>query len=895
MASSANNRVEILLDLVTKGLEAVNQAVNTVVNMGRATDGMSAAQEASATAAAAATEAQAAVAEAIHQAEAAADEATTAQQAMAEAVEDAGQAAATAADKVEDLVEAEKKVDDAAKGAKKETKELTDAEEKNERSAKANADAHGKLGGKLMDIAKGAALAAAALFSINSVTAGITGAIKLGADLEHLSAQTGVNVRDLHVLGQAFSDAGVDATGVGQVVNVMQKQLADAARGSGEAVQPLKDLRLSARDLMAMDPVEQFAALSEAIAKVPDPAQRSAIAMRLFGDQGAKLMPLFASGGAIDDARDSLGALPEILDANSVAFERIDTIMGRVGGKAQGFFVGVADQLDDALLGPLEELNRIDLAPVGQQVGAFIRMFYDSFGDGTFSELIGLSIQAGVELGSAVTREALENLFAWLGDEGWKQVLGGVMDLGVGAAEILLEVLRVPMDFLHTLWIKEYEEIQEGWGHLSNVMSELWANVFNFATEQAEKLINGIIEKLNSIPLLDLEIAPVALERISSVTKEVKEAAEFAEIYQAVTQQNAETTRQIVGFLRDQLAAAKAIVGVEGEAQAEQVSALERLIKLYDATLAKQAELAKGAKGEPTAEAGPAAPKELTPREWLASLEDVGGQLTYIYDALEQTMSLSEMTGAALQGTFEGVSESIDGLLNGTMSLSDALENISSSIVGAIIKSFSDMAAAYLVNQVLIRGAMMATSAISSALRAKESAETIATETAKTPVLLTNAAATSVSSYGAAAVIGGALLLALLASVAAFEEGGRITGGEQLIRVNEKGKSEYVVSGRSPADNDPYLAWANSGGRIGDLLETSDPTSGGLLAPPPAPAAPSAVPIGAPGSTTTQAADRNLHVAIFDKRQSVADYMSSADGEVIIMDTFNRNRHRFGL
>lgn len=59
-------------------------------------------------------------------------------------------------------------------------------------------------------------------------------------------------------------------------------------------------------------------------------------------------------------------------------------------------------------------------------------------------------------------------------------------------------------------------------------------------------------------------------------------------------------------------------------------------------------------------------------------------------------------------------------------------------------------------------------------------------------------------------IIGGLLKLMSPAGLLGFAEGGRVRGGRQIVQVNEDG-SEYVVSAKSPPQNDAWLEMANQG------------------------------------------------------------------------------------
>ncbi|MEE4207830.1 MAG: phage tail tape measure protein, partial [Parvularcula sp.] len=160
---------------------------------------------------------------------------------------------------------------------------------------------------------------AAAYVSARGVINGARDIIGLGAKMNHLAGQTGIAESELLALGQAFDDAGAGASNVGTTISRMQRRLMQASRtGTGRVADELGEMGVNIDELMRMSPAEQFNTIAEKISKIEDPTQRSAAAMNIFGRSGAQLLPLFRNGGALDDARESLGAMPEVLERNAV-------------------------------------------------------------------------------------------------------------------------------------------------------------------------------------------------------------------------------------------------------------------------------------------------------------------------------------------------------------------------------------------------------------------------------------------------------------------------------------------------------------------------------------------------------------------------------------------------
>jgi len=251
------------------------------------------------------------------------------------------------------------------------------------------------LKSKLLPI--GAALAGAA--GLGSLAAAAVNTAKLGGELSDLSARTGIGVRALVTLRQAFADAGAGADAVGATINRLQRLILDAAENGGEASRAFTDIGLSAQALSGLAPEDQFRAVSEAISGIENPAQRTAAAMAIFGKSAGELLPLFADGGALANAERVLGKMPEVLARNVGGLDAIADSFDRLPAKATQLFAGIYDQLAPTVQAMLDAFEGIDFTAIGQRIGAFVGVAIDEFKAGRFSEFIGVAIAAGFEYG----------------------------------------------------------------------------------------------------------------------------------------------------------------------------------------------------------------------------------------------------------------------------------------------------------------------------------------------------------------------------------------------------------------------------------------------------------------------------------------------------------------
>lgn len=138
-----------------------------------------------------------------------------------------------------------------------------------------------------------AGFAAAGLTAIGAMVKSFAGA---GDQISDAMNVTGLSSDFLQTLQFGAADAGVAFDALVGSVTKSNKLLADAATGGKKANATLAMLGLTASDLMEMNPDERFKALADAIERIPDPAQRAAAAMAVFGKSGAKLLPALEGG-----------------------------------------------------------------------------------------------------------------------------------------------------------------------------------------------------------------------------------------------------------------------------------------------------------------------------------------------------------------------------------------------------------------------------------------------------------------------------------------------------------------------------------------------------------------------------------------------------------------------
>lgn len=233
----------------------------------------------------------------------------------------------------------------------------------------------------------------------------------------------GITTDALQELRTVAESAGVSQDKLDQSLVIFSKTLGEASMGLGEGRTALKSLGLEADKLAAGGADKALAAVADAMAGVSDPAQRAALAMKLFGESGVSLVNLLREGsGGMARMRAEARDLGIIIDEKLVrsaedAQTKLD-LMGRV----------ISAQLNSALisLAPLLVGTATAAADMARGLASVIEWLRDVANPA--SDL------------QAVT----ENLVTAMGDEiRQSQLLEAALGRGVN---ISVEVARAKLD-----------------------------------------------------------------------------------------------------------------------------------------------------------------------------------------------------------------------------------------------------------------------------------------------------------------------------------------------------------------------------------------------------------------------------------------------------------------
>jgi hypothetical protein len=181
--------------------------------------------------------------------------------------------------------------------------------------------------------------------------------------LNDLSARTGIGVESLQGYALAAKMAGVDTEAFGVAVQKLAVNIGKATPGDAMD-KALRGINLSVAELRMLAPEQQFSVIGDAIAQLPTVAERAAVAVQVFGKQGAALAPLFREGAAsIEELRaraERLGIIVSETQINNVAdmndaFDLVSATINGIIGQVVGNLAPAVTDVTNQFLRFVEE------------------------------------------------------------------------------------------------------------------------------------------------------------------------------------------------------------------------------------------------------------------------------------------------------------------------------------------------------------------------------------------------------------------------------------------------------------------------------------------------------------------------------------------------------------
>lgn len=260
-----------------------------------------------------------------------------------------------------------------------------------------------KASGSWGKVGKAAGVAAAAYAATAAIM--IKSAIDTADATSKTAAKLGLTTEALSSLNYVAKLADVQTAELNTSLQMMTRNLSDAAQGGGAAKYAIADLGLNAQRLAAMRPEQAIDAIAGALDKIPNANDRVRIAMDIFGRSGAGMVNALRGG-------------PEELKKMYAEAQKFGQVIGGDTGRQAELFndnltrmksivTGTAMQMATALLPTLVELTGKFLA--AYEAGGFLHAALGAIGSTSIQQRIAV-ITAEIEL---LKKEML------LAGEGW--------------------------------------------------------------------------------------------------------------------------------------------------------------------------------------------------------------------------------------------------------------------------------------------------------------------------------------------------------------------------------------------------------------------------------------------------------------------------------------------
>lgn len=369
-----------------------------------------------------------------------------------------------------------------------------------------------------------------------AITAGlgaiVTSTANAGDEIFDMSKKTGFTTEAVSKWAFALKQSGGDVSTLQTAVRGMSNVIDAARQGTTSAVETLARLNLTVADFAGLSPEAAFQKLAMAVAAVPDPMTRAAIAQDVFGKSGMSMLPALAEGeaglrGMFDEAQRA-GAV--FTEAEAAMGDQFNDALGSLTAALQGAGKEIAITLIPSLvelIGYVREIvismsSWIQAHPVLTEwivkIGGAIGALMVVVGP-LLMMLPGLAIAftalgpviatvggviAGIGAPILIAVAAITALIAagWALYSNWEEVKGFLADLWESLKQIAADtlqglgaVVREAMDNVLWAFTNPLDAIAAAWEGLKNFFIGWWKSVIGFF-QTGYDFVAGIISEI---------------------------------------------------------------------------------------------------------------------------------------------------------------------------------------------------------------------------------------------------------------------------------------------------------------------------------------------------------------------------------------------------------------
>jgi hypothetical protein len=268
-----------------------------------------------------------------------------------------------------------------------------------------------------------------------------------GGALSDTSNITGIAVKDLVVLQEAFRQAGISSELVQKAVSDLNGKL---SLPTPKIIGQLQKLGITQEQIAKSSIGERFTLVASAIGKMTNKSDQLTASQVLFGrTMGTNLLNLFKTKDAMEQAQTTVGKLGDNMEKFANKFDFISDVIGGVGIKFRQLFAGLVGGNVDRLLLLAQKFNELDFSNLGESIGGFVKTFANALGTGEIFDAIWLQLKAII----LKTGEFLISIFEIAGQHLAASIERSLEGTALGK---YLDIGKVKHEW--------YYEIGDGWG-----------------------------------------------------------------------------------------------------------------------------------------------------------------------------------------------------------------------------------------------------------------------------------------------------------------------------------------------------------------------------------------------------------------------------------------------
>lgn len=331
------------------------------------------------------------------------------------------------------------------------------------------------------------------------IAAGVRRQLNAADDMVKTASKIGVPVEELSKLAYAADLSGVS-------MGTLQAGLARLSRNLAENEDKFSKLGVKVRDANGqLRPTSAIVAdLADKISKMPDGAEKTALAMELFGKSGAELIPLLNAGAegikAMTDEAAAMGLV--ITEETGRAAEQFNDNLTRLSSTATGLFriitaqlAPVLVQISDFLVGVARAFQ--GLSPETQKFVGIVAGLVVVLGP----VLVGLGLVVGAlgAIGAPILAAVAAIGLLVAGFLAFGERLGLTIptmeelrafwnDLGIIAEWLAGKVVQMATDMWNAV-VQTFAELSQAAADLAQAFWQMGEDAYNWVTTRFEELV----------------------------------------------------------------------------------------------------------------------------------------------------------------------------------------------------------------------------------------------------------------------------------------------------------------------------------------------------------------------------------------------------------------------